>query len=90
MMKLTCPSIFSPPNVLGYLAGDLDHEEIQRREIHQKVLQEAEGNIPVRDVCRKHQITEQTFYSWRNNFASMRVLEVWRLKELDILPFVNS
>ena len=27
-----------------------------------KVLQEAEGDITVREVCRKHQITEQTFY----------------------------
>ena len=32
---LTCPSIFSPPNVLGYPAVDLDHEEIQRKENHQ-------------------------------------------------------
>ena len=35
MMKLTCPSIYSPPNVLGYWVGDLYHEEIQRRENHQ-------------------------------------------------------
>ena len=31
---LTRPSKFRPPNVLGYRSGDLDHEEIQRREIH--------------------------------------------------------
>ena len=55
-----------------------------------KVLQEAEGDNTVRDLCRKHQITEQTFYRWRNKFGSMTVLEVRRLKELDILPFVNS
>ncbi len=35
-----------------------------------KVLQEAEGDIMVRNVCRKHQITEQTFYRWRNKFAA--------------------
>ena len=27
-----------------------------------KVLEEAEGDITVWDVCRKHQITEQSFY----------------------------
>ena len=32
---MICPSIFSPPNVLGYRSGDLDHEEFQRRENHQ-------------------------------------------------------
>ena len=48
-----------------------------------QVLQEAEGDIPVRDVCRKHQITEQTFYRWRNKFGSMTVLEVRRRKQLE-------
>ena len=48
-----------------------------------RVLQEAKGDIPVRDVCRKPQITEQTFYRWRNKFGSMPVLEVRRLKELE-------
>ena len=48
-----------------------------------KFLQEAEGDILVRDVCRKHQITEQTFYRWRNKSGSMTVLEVRRLKELE-------
>ena len=48
-----------------------------------KVLQEAEGDITVRDVCRKHQITEQTFYRWRNKFGNTTVLEVRRLKELE-------
>ena len=33
--RVTCPSIYSPPIVSGYRAGDLDHEEIQRRENHQ-------------------------------------------------------
>ena len=33
--ELTCPSKYRLPNVLGYPAGNLDHEEIQRRENHQ-------------------------------------------------------
>ena len=36
-----------------------------------KVLQEAEGDIPVRDVCGNHQITEQTFSRWRKIFGRM-------------------
>ena len=48
-----------------------------------KVLQEAEGDFPVRNVCRKHPITEQSFYRWRNKVGSMTVLEVRRLKELE-------
>ena len=48
-----------------------------------KVLQGVEGDITVQEVCRKHQITEQTFYRWWNKFASMTVLEVRRLKALE-------
>ena len=40
-----------------------------------KVLQEAEGDIPVRDVCGNPQITEQTFSLWRNKFGRMTASE---------------
>ena len=48
-----------------------------------KVLQEKEGDIPVRNFCMKHQISEQTFYRWWNKFGNITVLEVRRLKELE-------
>ena len=35
MGSVSSASKFKPPNVLGYPAGDLDHEEIQRRKNHQ-------------------------------------------------------
>ena len=47
-----------------------------------KVLREAEDDMTVREICRKHQVTEQTFYRWRNKFGSMTVFEARRLKEL--------
>jgi putative transposase len=48
-----------------------------------KILQEAEGDITVRDVCRKHQITEQTFYRWRNKYGGMDVSDARRLKNIE-------
>lgn len=47
-----------------------------------KILQEAEGGVAVRDVCRKHNVTEQTFYRWRKQFAGMVVSDVKHLKVL--------
>ena len=47
-----------------------------------KVVQEAKGDITAREVCRKHPITEQALYRWRNKFDSMTVLKVRRLQEL--------
>ena len=48
-----------------------------------KILEEAKGDITVRDLCRKHQITEQTFYRWRNKFGGMELSDIRRLKELE-------
>ena len=48
-----------------------------------RLLQEAEGADNVRDVCRKHNVTEQTFYRWRSKFGGMDVSEIRRLKELE-------
>jgi len=48
-----------------------------------RLLHEAEGADKVRDVCRKHNVTEQTFYRWRSKFGGMDVSEIRRLKELE-------
>ncbi len=48
-----------------------------------RILQEAESGMSTRDVLRKHQISEQTFYRWKKKFAGMDVAEVRRLKDLE-------
>ena len=47
-----------------------------------RILREAEGSKNARDICRKHGISEQTYYRWRNKYEGMTVSEVKRLKEL--------
>jgi len=38
------------------------------------ILREAEaGAMPIEAVCKKHNITEQTFFRWRNKFGGMDV-----------------
>ena len=48
-----------------------------------RILKEAEAGGNVREVCRAHNITEQTFYRWRNKFGGMEVSEARRLRELE-------
>jgi putative transposase len=48
-----------------------------------RVLQEAEAGMPARDVCRKHNVSEQTFYRWKSKYGGMDVSEVKRLKDLE-------
>ncbi len=39
--------------------------------------------MAVRDVCRKHNVSEQSFYRWKAKYGGMDVSEVKRLKELE-------
>src|SRR6476620_11784392 len=48
-----------------------------------EILKLAEAGTKVTDLCRKHGISQWTFYQWRNKYAGMGVNEARRLKELE-------
>lgn len=48
-----------------------------------KILKEAEQVGNVRDVIRKHNVSEQSFYRWRQKYGGMETSEVRRLKDLE-------
>jgi putative transposase len=47
------------------------------------VLKEHELGVKTADVCRKHGISEATFYNWKSKFGGMDVSEAKRLKALE-------
>jgi putative transposase len=47
------------------------------------VLKEAEAGAKTKELCRKHGISEATFYNWKAKYSGMTVSEVRRLKELE-------
>ena len=48
-----------------------------------KILQEQESGIPVKDIARKYEIAEGTFYNWKSKYGGMGVNELKRIKELE-------
>lgn len=49
-----------------------------------RILREAEAReTPIREVCKRHNVTEQTFFRWRNKYGGMDVSDAKRLKELE-------
>jgi putative transposase len=47
------------------------------------ILNEQEQGIKVSDLCRKHGISDATFYNWKSKYGGMKVDELKRLKELE-------
>ena len=47
------------------------------------ILQQAEAGVKVKDLCRQHNIAEQTYYRWKSKYGGMSVSEMRRLKELE-------
>lgn len=48
-----------------------------------RILQEVEAGKSVRDVCKAHGVSENTFYLWRRKYGGMETQDVKRLRELE-------
>ena len=48
-----------------------------------KVLKEHAAGLSAVDVCRKHGISDATFYKWRSRFGGMEISDARRLKALE-------
>jgi putative transposase len=47
------------------------------------VLKEHEAGMKTSDLCRKHGISDATFYNWKAKFGGMEASEAKRLKALE-------
>ena len=47
------------------------------------ILREQEAGRPTAEVCRKHGVSNATFYKWKAKFGGMEVSEAKRLKVLE-------
>jgi putative transposase len=47
------------------------------------ILQEAEIGAKVMDVCRKHGISDATYYNWKAKYGGMTVSDAGKLRALE-------
>jgi putative transposase len=47
------------------------------------VLKEHEAGVKTGDLCRKHGISEATFYNWKSKYGGLEVSEAKRLRALE-------
>lgn len=48
-----------------------------------KVLKEHAAGVSAGELCRKHGISDATFYKWRSRFGGMEVSDARKLKTLE-------
>ena len=47
------------------------------------VLKEGEAGAKVADLCRKHGMSEATYYNWKSKYSGMTASDLKRLKALE-------
>jgi len=47
------------------------------------ILKEHQAGAKAADLCRKHGISDATFYKWRSKYGGMEVSDAKRLKALE-------
>ena len=47
-----------------------------------RVLREAESGDTVVEICRKHGISQQTFYLWKRKYSGLGLSELRELRQL--------
>ena len=47
------------------------------------ILKESEAGLGTPELCRKHGISQQTFYRWKAKYGGLEVSEAQRLRQLE-------
>ena len=47
------------------------------------ILKEADSGVTVRDLCRKHGISDGTYYTWKSKYGGLDASDLKRLRELE-------
>ena len=47
------------------------------------IIREGDAGARVADLCRKHGMSDATFYKWKAKFAGMDVSQLRRLRDLE-------
>ena len=47
------------------------------------ILKEADRGVQIKDICRKHGISDATYYNWKSKYGGMDSSDLKRMKEME-------
>jgi putative transposase len=47
------------------------------------ILKEADAGILIKEICRKHGISDATYYNWKSKYGGMNASDLKRMKEIE-------
>ena len=47
------------------------------------ILKEGEAGVQVKEICRKHGISDATYYNWKFKYGGMGASDLKRMKEME-------
>ena len=49
-----------------------------------KILKQAEGGVPLKEICRQHGISNGTFFKWKAKFGGMELNDAKKLRAFEV------
>ena len=80
--ELTYPVLRSSADSRGIYKAGMKRARFSEEQIIE-VLKEAEGGAKVTELCRRHGISDATFYTWRSKYGGLEISEMRRLRQLE-------
>lgn len=47
------------------------------------ILKEGEAGVQVKEICRKHGISDATYYNWKSKYGGIGASDLKRMKEME-------
>ena len=47
------------------------------------ILKEADAGMKVQELCRKHGVSDATYYKWKSKYGGMEASDLKRVRELE-------
>ena len=48
-----------------------------------RILQKGDSGLPLRELCKEYNISEQTYYRWKSKYGGLDLGDLQRLKSLE-------